>query len=299
MQTNKTNLDLDLVRTFVTISEAKSFSRAAAALNLSVPAVSLQMKRLEEVLSRELFFKDGRGRELTEGGRVFLASARKLLEMNDLILLETAPYELRGRVRIGATEEFAEDRLPHLLRQLADRNPGVRVDLLIDVNVKLHAALAAGELDLALIAQDPASPKEGTPLFDEPLIWIAADDFVVEPEKPLPLVLFTEPCLVRSLVLREIEARRIDYRIVCTSPSLAGLLTAVRAGLGVTVRTRGQIGSGAREIVGERRLPELPSLKLFVFTRGRILSSDHLLLYMRSLLVRTYAGVGFRRVGSQ
>jgi DNA-binding transcriptional LysR family regulator len=294
MQTIRANLDLDLVRTFVTISEAGSCSRAATALNLSAPTVSLQMKRLEEALARELFYKDGRGRELTDGGRAFLASARKLLEMNDLILLETKPYALTGRIRIGATEEFAEDRLPALLRQFAGMNPGVRVDLLIDVNLKLHAALAAGELDLALIAQDPASPREGALLFEEPLIWIAADDFLLEPAKPLPLVLFTEPCLVRSLVVREIEARRIDYRIVCTSPSLAGLRAAVQAGLGVTVRTRGQVGAGTKEIVGQRLLPKLPSLKLFVFTRSRVLSGDHLLLHMKSLLVRTFGGAGFR-----
>jgi DNA-binding transcriptional LysR family regulator len=255
------------------------------------------MKRLEEVLARELFYKDGRGRELTDGGRAFLDAARKLLQMNDLILLETKAYDFKGRIRIGATEEFAEDRLPSLLREFAVRNPGVRVDLLIDVNLKLHAALAAGELDIALVAQDPASPREGAPLFEEPLIWIAADDFVIDPRNPLPLILFTEPCLVRSLVLREIEARRIDYRIVCTSPSLAGLRAAVRAGLGLTVRTRGQIEPGVKEVVGEGLLPELPPLKLFVLTRGRILSSDHLLLYMKSLLVRTFEGAGFRRAG--
>jgi DNA-binding transcriptional LysR family regulator len=297
MQTIKTNLDLDLVRTFVTISEAGSFSRAASFLNLSAPTVSLQMKRLEEVLARELFYKDGRGRELTDGGRAFLASARKLLQMNDLILLETKAYDFKGRIRIGATEEFAEDRLPALLRQFAVRNPGVRVDLLIDVNLKLHAALAAGELDIAMAAQDPASPKDGAPLFEEPLIWIAADNFAIEPRKPLPLVLFTEPCLVRSLVLREIEARRIDYRIVCTSPSLAGLRAAVRAGLGVTVRTRGQIEPGLKEIPSQGLLPELPPLKLFVLTRRRILSGDRIILHMKSLLVRAFEGAGFRRAG--
>jgi DNA-binding transcriptional LysR family regulator len=296
MQTNKTTLDLDLVRTFVTISDAGNFSRAASLLNLSAPTVSLQMKRLEELLERVLFYKDGRGRELTEGGRAFLASARKLLQMNDLILLETKAFDFKGRIRIGATEEFAEDRLPALLRQFATRNPGVRVDLLIDVNLKLHAAVAAGELDIALVAQDPASPREGAPLFEEPLIWIAADDFTIEPRKPLSLILFTEPCLVRTLVLRAIEARQIDHRIVCTSPSLAGLQAAVRAGLGITVRTRGQVEPGIREVAGQGLLPELPPLKLFVVTRGRISSGDHLLLYMKSLLIRAFEGVGFRRV---
>lgn len=294
----KSSLDLDLARTFETIAESGSFSRAADLLSISVPTVSLRMKRLEEVLGQELFFKDGRGKELTDAGRAFLVSARKLLQINDFIFLEAKTQGFEGRIRIGATEDFAEDRLPNLLREFSLRNPSVRVDLTIDVNRRLHAALSAGDLDIALIAQDPFAPKEGKPLFDEQLVWIATEDFDLRSDAPLPLILVTEPCIVRSLVLRAVEERHIEYNVVCTSPSLAGIRAAIRAGLGITARTRAQIEPGLKELRASRLLPALPSLQLCVFMRSKVVSNDTLLLHMKDLLARSFSGARFNRVAS-
>ena len=290
------NLDLALVRTFVAIADGGGFSRAAAALRLSPPAVSLQMKRLEESLSRELFYKDGRSRELTEAGRAFLGFARKMLQVNDTACSEVGRHRLEGRIRIGATEDFAEDRLPTILRDFAQANPGVKFELLIDVNRKLHAALDAGALDIALIAQDLYAPREGALLFREDLIWIGPEGGALDLSRPLPLVLFNEPCLVREIVLRHLEAAHRDYEIVCVSSSLAGIRAAVRAGVGVTVRTRAQLERGLREIRVPALSVDLPRIDFCVFTRNRVASSDTLLLHMQRLFQRSFEGHRLNRV---
>jgi DNA-binding transcriptional LysR family regulator len=212
-----------------------------------------------------------------------------------MVFTEVRRQQFEGCLRIGATEDFAEDRLPELLREFALANPEVRIDLVIDVNRKLHAGLARGDIDVALVVQDPFAPREGTFLFREDLIWIASDQLKIAPDRPIPLIVFDEPCIVRDLAVRALEEANREYRIVCTSPSLSGLRMAVRAGLGVTVRTRAQIESGVREIALSQQLPKLPEVDLCIFTRDEVFSGNSLLVHMKSVLMDTFKDSRFSR----
>jgi DNA-binding transcriptional LysR family regulator len=288
------NLNLDLARTFVTIADTGSFSEAATKLNLALPTVSLQMKRLEDALGQDLFIKNDRGRELSRSGHVILGFARKLLQINDVAVTELASSPLIGRVRIGTTEEFANDRLPDVLREFRSVNPAARVDLIIDVNQNLHAALKRREIDVALVAQDPISPRPGTFLFREELIWIGSSDLQIRRDEPIPLILFNEPCIVRDIIIRALEAARRPYEIVCTSQSLSGIQAAARASLGITARTRAQLEPGLRAIDLPRFLPRLPQLQLCGFMRDGLMSGDQLALKINRLLIETFSGSRFR-----
>jgi len=294
MKSMQRDIDLQLARTFVAIADTGSFSRAGAKLNLAPPTVSLQMQRLERTLRQQLFAKDGRARELTQSGRAFLGFARKLLQINDMALSEVTNLPLDGRVRIGTTEEFANDRLPEVLREFGSANPAARIDLVIDVNRNLHAALKRRSIDVALVAQDPFSPRPGSSLFHEELIWIGSSDLQLRRDEPVPLVVFNERCIVRDMVLHALDKARRKYDVVCTSQSLSGIRAAVRASLGITARTRAQLEPGLREVRVSRFLPKLPPLEFCAFTRDGLMSSDRLALGVKKLLVERFSGSRFR-----
>ena len=260
-------LDLTLLRSFVAAAERGSFTAASNEMGLAQPTISLQMKRLEEQLGIALFAPSGRGKQLTEIGARFLVQARRLLQINDMAIRECAHATFSGHLRIGTTQDFAEDRLLLLLRTFNEAHPDVQLDLTVDLNRNIHHAFERERLDIAIAAQDPDAPLTGELLYSEPLIWIAAEG--VEPSEPLPLVLFHEPCIVRDQTLRTLAQQDRSWRLVCESPSLSGLLAATRAGLGITVRTRAQIGPGLAEIDGDCAMPLLPSLEITLFQRLR------------------------------
>ena len=145
-----TNLDMDVLRSFVTGTELGSFAKAADRLGRSQSAISLQLKKLEEQVGEVLLRKDGRGLALTASGEIMLSYARRLLELNDEALAATRGVAVEGWVRLGLVQDFAESWLPLLLGRFARAHPQIRVDVQVDRGVNLAEAVEKGELDLAL-----------------------------------------------------------------------------------------------------------------------------------------------------
>jgi len=145
------NLDLDLVRTFVTIADTRSFTRTGERLGRSQSAISLQVRRLEERLGVKLLARDPRRVGLTEAGEAFLPKARRLLRVNDEILAELTGEDLEGEVRLGAPEDFATVHLPDILGAFARAHPRVALAVTCDLTLNLLDRLQAGALDLALV----------------------------------------------------------------------------------------------------------------------------------------------------
>ncbi|MAL56789.1 MAG: LysR family transcriptional regulator, partial [Brevundimonas sp.] len=102
-----TSLDIDLLRTFVTVVETHSFTRAAQQRGLTQPAVSLQMRRLEQQLGAPLLDRGGARVGLTTEGAALLPQARRLLKLNDEIIATLSDGEPEGEVRFGAPEDIA------------------------------------------------------------------------------------------------------------------------------------------------------------------------------------------------
>jgi DNA-binding transcriptional LysR family regulator len=232
------NLDLDLVRTFVTIADTRSFTRTGERLGRSQSAISLQVRRLEDRLGVKLLARDPRRVGLTEAGEAFLPKARRLLRVNDEILAELTGEDLEGEVRLGAPEDFATVYLPDILGAFARAHPRVALAVTCDLTLNLLDRLQAGALDLALVKREPLGPDLGVRVWREPLVWVAADRAVLKPEAPAPLVIAPAPCVYRRRAVAALEARGRTWRAAYTSPSLAGQHAALRAGLGLTVLPR-------------------------------------------------------------
>ena len=258
MMTVPTNLDLDVLRTFVTGLDLGSYAKAADRLGRSQSAISLQLRKLEESTGQTLLRKQGRGLALTREGEIMLGYARRLLELNDEAVAALKQPSLEGQVRLGLLPDFAETWLPDVLGRFARAHPGVHVEARVDRSSALLDALGRGELDLALAWHEGGESASRTEhLAWLPMTWIGPHDFVRRRDEPLPLVMLEQPCLFRQQGLAALDAAGISWRLVFTSPSLSGLWAAIAAGLGITLRTPHGVPDHA--IALDPRLTRLPS----------------------------------------
>jgi DNA-binding transcriptional LysR family regulator len=236
--TRLTNLDLDLVRTFITVTEARSFTRAGERLGRTQSAISLQVRRLEAQTGQALLSRDPRHVVLTAEGEAFLPQARRLLRLNDEILAGLSADDIEGEVRLGAPEDFATQHLPAVLGAFARSHPRVNLAVTCDLTLNLLDRLQEGALDMALIKREPLGPDLGVRVWREPLVWVGLDPDMASHGGTASLVLAPAPCVYRKRALSALEALNRSWRVTYTSPSLSGQLAALRAGLGITVLPR-------------------------------------------------------------
>ncbi|MCK5910966.1 MAG: LysR family transcriptional regulator, partial [Caulobacter sp.] len=238
---NPTNLDLDLVRAFVMVSESRSFTRAGERLGRSQSAISLQVRRLEDLIGEPLFQRDARRVSLTDKGEVFLAQARRLLRVNDDIVAALAADEVEGEVRMGAPEDFATAHLPAVLGAFARSHPRIALSVTCDLTLRLLDRMSAGELDLALVKREPLGGELGVRVWREPLVWVGRDGEDLASGKVVSLIAAPSPCVYRRRATSALDEAGRAWRIAYTSPSVAGQLAALRAGLGVSVLPRAMV----------------------------------------------------------
>lgn len=228
------NLDLELLRAFVTVVETGSFTRAAALLNRTQPAISLQIRRLESQVRAPLIDRAGRAASVTLEGAGLLPQARRMLRLNDEIMAALGDGDLEGEVRFGAPEDIATLHLPTILGAFTRSHPRITLAVTADYTANLLDQLSRGLLDLALIKREPVGPELGVRVWREPLVWVGLDPAILE-TSPLPLIIAPAPDIYRKRALAALEEANIPFRAAFTSPSLAGQMAALRAGLGAGV----------------------------------------------------------------
>ena len=260
----RTNLDMDVLRSFVAGTELGSFAQGAARVGRSQSAVSAQLKKLGEQVGRPLLRKQGRGRALTEAGETMLGYARRLLELNDEAVAAVRGADLEGWVRLGLPQDFAEMWLPDILGSFARQHPGVRVEVRAERNSELLGRIETGTMDLALAWGEPES-AHAERVSELPIKWIgpARRELTWQPGAPLPLVAFEAPCRFRAAGVAALDQAGIPWRLAFSSPSLAGLWAAVAAGFGVSMRTPAGLPGSVRVLDPlEAGLPVLPRIAL-------------------------------------
>ena len=154
----RTNLDMDVLRTFVTGFELGSFARAAERLGRSQSAVSTQLRKLEEQVGQPLVQKAGRGLALTAAGESMLGYAKRLLELNDEAVDRLRGTELEGWARLGLAQDFAESWLPAVLKRFSRAYPRVRIEVQVGLGAQLIEKTLKDELDVALVWATAAAP---------------------------------------------------------------------------------------------------------------------------------------------
>ncbi|MFD4139801.1 LysR substrate-binding domain-containing protein [Streptomyces sp. NPDC058572] len=254
------------LRTFLAVAQTLSFTQAARRLGLRQSTVSQHVRRLEEATGRQLFTRDTHSVELTEDGEAMLGFARTILQAHERAAAFFTGTRLRGRLRFGASEDFVLTRLPEILESFRRDHPEVDLELTVELSGTLHARLEAGRLDLVL-AKRQAGATHGELVWRDRMVWIAADGVRLDPDRPVPLILFPPPAVTRARALDVLERDGRAWRIACTSGSLSGLVAAARAGLGVMAHTRGLIPPGLVPVPDRAGLPDLGTVD-FVLLHG-------------------------------
>ncbi|MFI9028299.1 LysR substrate-binding domain-containing protein [Streptomyces sp. NPDC053560] len=255
------------LRTFLAVAQTLSFTQAAQRLGVQQSTVSQHVRKLEAASGRRLFARDTHGVDLTEDGEAMLGFARTILEANERASDFFAGTRLRGRLRFGASEDFVLTRLPEVLEGFRRDHPEVDLELTVELSGTLHERLAAGRLDLVLAKRRPEDPR-GRLIWRDKLVWIGSERLRLDPQRPVPLVLFPQPALTRGRALQALEEQGREWRIACTSGSLNGLIAATRAGLGVMAHSLGMIPPGLVRVGSRAGLPDLGGVD-FVLVHGR------------------------------
>ncbi len=224
------NLDIDLLKTFLAIADTGSFTRAAEDVHKTQSAVSMQMKRLEELLGRPLFARDGRASRFTADGDRLFDYARRMVAINDEAVSAFTKPELTGTLRFGTPDDYADRFLPEILSRFARTHPLVTVDVECLSSTDLFERTKHGEMDLALVTFgcDVATDE---PIRREPLVWVTSAKHNVHMLDVLPLA--SPHCEWRRAALKALDSQQRKYRIAYSSSNSNAINAAVQTGLAV------------------------------------------------------------------
>lgn len=257
----------ELLQALAAVADAGGFSAAARKLGLRQSTVSQQVKQLETALGRRLFDRDTHRVALTAEGEAVLEHARRVLDAQAALGRYLAGTPLRGRLRIGASEDFVLSALPDVLAGFVRRHPEVDLELTAGLSDPLYDAYDAGRLDLIFVKRRKGDPR-GVSAWREPIVWIGRPDFRPDPDAPLPLLLYPAPSVTRGLALAALEAARRSWRVAFTSVSLTGLSAAARAGLGLMPHSVRLAPAGLAAIPAGAALPALPEIEFVIVGPG-------------------------------
>jgi len=258
------SLDLDLLRTFVAISETGNFSTAAETVFRTPAAVSMQVKKMEETLGRTLFLRDSRTVTLTDDGQRVLAHARRMLAMDQSFYSEFFPQSLRGEVRLGLNDDIAERYLPEMLRRFSRTHPGVVVNAVVKDSAPLLDLIKERRLDIALFSRLEAQTNDrpGQILMSERIVWACCRSGISHEKDPIPVTVWDKSCAWRKAGLEALDAHGFRYRIALESGHLSAQKSAVRADLAIAPIPLSALDECIVEVGNEANLPELPSYQV-------------------------------------
>lgn len=259
-------LDVEAVQAFVLVAELKSFTRAAEALDTTQSAVSLKIKRLEEVLGRRLFERTPRLVRLSADGGLFLEPARALAAAHR-DALQSFTVE-RRRLVVGISHHIVGAELPLLIKRMSAAEPHVVLELRISTSRDLLEQFDAGAVDAAFVLQHDTRRRDGDVMFAQHFAWMATPDFEHRPGAPLPLATQPGNCGVRAMVVGALDAAGIAWTEVFVGGGFATLGAAVSAGLAVAGLGRRAVPPGTVDVGARLGLPPLPSRDVVLYSNA-------------------------------
>jgi DNA-binding transcriptional LysR family regulator len=256
-------LDLDLLNTLVAIADTGTFSSAAAVVYRTPSAISMQVKKIEDLVETPIFVRDSRSVTLTDHGKFLVEHARRMLALNREAVAHFIQPDLYGVVRLGAPDDVAERFLPEMLCRFNQSHPGVTVNVMVDGSDRMLEAQKAGELDMVLVTCDASVAREGAEiLFREQLVWAALEGGIAPETSPLPVSVWEDGCIWRKVALEGLEAQGREWRVAFQSAHISGQRAAILADLAVAPIPVSSIDGKIVEAPAKYRLPKLPKYAL-------------------------------------
>lgn len=262
-----TNIPTDLLRALVTVVDCRSFTKAAAVLGVTQPAVSAQIKRLQVLLGSELFDRNTHDINLTPQGDLVVSHARRLLSLNDQIVhIGGAGPRPELMIRVGTPSDIVASRLPNTLAHFRERWPDVRFIVRTAYFDTLMRELHSGGLDL-FVALSMNRPRDARHSWAQEVVWVRGLTTDFDPSRPVPLVSHGDPSVYYRLAVQVLKKTGLDWEDVFTGPSMMSLTNAVVAGLGIMPVTRRRAGDLGLIAWEDSPLPQLPDLHGGIYVR--------------------------------
>ncbi|MFC0397484.1 LysR family transcriptional regulator [Paraburkholderia rhizosphaerae] len=261
------NLEIGLLRAFVTIADHGSMTAAGNALHLTQGAISQRIARLE-ALSGQLFFRDHRDVRLTPVGERLLGHARRLLDLHDGLVAEIAEDALAGKIRLGAPQDLVSTHLGSILKAFAQSYPQVEVSLVCDASPELLRVLKQGKIDIALVEELPGSSR-GECLVVDRLVWVGARGGTAHKKSPLPISMVAETCAFRRPVLDALRKQDRSWRTMFENGSHDATVATVRSDLAITAFLASTVPPGLDILVPQSGLPVLPCFEINLYLSAR------------------------------
>lgn len=274
------DIDIGILRTFLTLANTKSFTQTAKRVYRSQSAISMQITKLEEQLNCQLFKRDKRNVSLTLEGERLRNYASEIVNLSENLINSFAQDEVVGEINFASPEDFATAYLPNILAEFVKSHPGVALNVNCDLTLSLINDYEKDKYDLIVIKQEPGNIyKDAKPLTREELVWAGHDNKTqgatfkrviksyIDKYSYLPLVLSPAPCVYRQGALEALDKAGIRWRVVYTSPSFAGTIAAVKAGLGFTVLPRKMVPGDLVAYEQARGWPKLKNAEICLLSR--------------------------------
>lgn len=270
------NLDLTALRSFLAIADAGGVTRAAGSLNLTQSAVSMQIKRLEDMLQVQLLDRSARRVSLTASGEQLLGYARQMLALNDEALARLTHAEFDGMITLGVPHDIVFPVIPAVLRRFARDFPRMRVQLLSSFTTVLRDQFARGECDRVLTTEDEVG-AQGETLATLPLIWVGAPGGHAWKARPLPLA-FEHRCGFRQGVHAAVEQHGLDWTMAVESDSTRAVEACIMADMAVHTVLAGTEAATLERMAHGGVLPVLPAKRVNLYVGQAATRKPHLAL---------------------
>ena len=267
-QAHVRNLPIECLRSFVTVAEVKGFTQAGQMLGRTQPAISLQIKKLEELVGAQLFVRGGHQPEVTPSGERLLAFARQILALNDEALAELSTPTISGRIRFGIPSEFATILLPRVLGRFSHSYPAVTLEIHCDLSRNLLAE-QPNPYDLVLALYDSPEPGEPSYVGSDELVWVTSANHDTHRQPTLPLIVAPTPCLYRARAIKVLKDVGRSWRISYTNTDISGIQAAIEEGLGVTVLAQKTVPDSLRILPFSNRFPRLGRVGVHLVQKER------------------------------
>lgn len=260
------NMDIVALRSFVLAENLGSFSAAALALHCSQSALSLRIKKLEEQLGSDLFYRNYHNLRLTSHGTLLLPEAIAVLNTHDKMLGIAHQTNEEEVIRLGLPEDLTTRFFHNFLvnhPQFIDQ-----IELRMHLCRDLIQLICDDKLDIAIVNAMP-DYQGGYTLASRDLKWVCSPTFNYQPDQPLPLALHPEGCIYREHTFKVLNALGIPYRIVFSAQGAVSVQAAVIAGMGLSVTSHGNIPSELMVVPEEWGLPNLGQTDIRIFQKEK------------------------------
>lgn len=286
------NIDVALARAFVATAETGGMTAAARLLNLTQGAVSQQIKRLEELLQKELFDREHRQLTLTTEGERLLLHARRLIALNDEIWGLMSQPGIEGAVRLGVPSDIVRPFMPPILRSFNEAWPRVQIDMVCCTSPSLRKLLAAGEIDLTLTTEAD-TPTGSELLLTDELVWVGCCENGKAINEPvLPVAITDGGCTFRAAMVDALEKAGRDWRMVGPLGNNDALLATIEADLAVGSVLASTVPSHLEVITEKDGLPKLMPFHVNLYMRTSQTNeiAHELAKHIRNQVTRRFLG---------